>query len=238
MAFGLAEAGAAVVVCGRRVERCEAVADHLRELGMQSLSVRCDVTDAAQVEALVDTTVEQFGSLDVLVNSAGTTWAAPPEEFPLEAWHTVLDVNLTGTFLCCRTAGRVMLEQGRGKIVNIAGIAALRGSDPTVRQAVGYSASKGGVVAFTRDLACQWARRGIHVNAIAPGTFPTEIMEQVLGGGDGGERGGIPLSPGGNDEYLKGVVVFLSSAGSDFITGQVLVVDGGRSIARWTNLLG
>jgi NAD(P)-dependent dehydrogenase (short-subunit alcohol dehydrogenase family) len=236
MATGLAEAGATVVVCGRRLERCQTVAQQLHALGARSIAVRCDVTDIDDVHALIDTTTTTYGTLDILVNNSGTTSTAPAEEHSLQAWNDVIAVNLTGTFLCSQAAGRIMLEQGHGKIINIAGIAGLRGSDPTVRQAIGYSASKGGVLAFTRDLACQWAHRGIHVNAIAPGTFPTAIMHPVLDTTGEPVREGIPLGRYGNHEDLKGAVIFLSSPASDFITGHTLVIDGGKTVGRWTNL--
>ena len=170
MAEGLAEAGAKLVLCARKKERCEQAADELRQAGVEVLALGCDVKDPASIQAVVDSAVETFGQVDILVNNAGTSWGAPVEDMPLEAWHKVIETNLTGTFLFSQAAGRRMIAQKRGKIINIASVAALRGS-PVEFSAIGYAASKGGIVTFTRDLAWKWGMHGIQVNAIAPGWF-------------------------------------------------------------------
>ena len=145
----------------------------------------------------------ELGAIDVLVNNAGTSWGAPAEDYPLEGWQKVIDVNLTGLFQFTQLAGRTMIAKGRGKIVNIASVAAFGGAPPELMDAVAYNASKGGVVAFTRDLAVKWARHGITVNAIAPGWFPTEMSQQLL------ERSGdvflerIPLGRFGGPDDLR-----------------------------------
>ena len=180
MAGALAELGANVVVCARKVERCEQAAAELEELGVKALGLRCDVREPADVAAVVDRTLEELGGLDVLVNNAGTSWGAPAEETPLEGWQKVVDVNLTGVFLFAQAAGRVMLERGNGSIVNIASVAGLHGSPAGKMDAVAYNASKGGVIAFTRDLARKWAGRGVRVNAIAPGWFPSDMSKVLL----------------------------------------------------------
>jgi gluconate 5-dehydrogenase len=191
--------------------------------------MRCDVRATAEIEAVVERAMAEFGAIDVLVNNAGTSWGAPAEDYPLEGWQKVIDVNLTGLFQFTQLAGRTMIAQGRGKIVNIASVAAFGGAPPELMDAVAYNASKGGVVAFTRDLAVKWARHGITVNAIAPGWFPTEMSQQLL------ERSGdvflekIPLGRFGTPDDLRGLIVFLAGPASDFVTGQTVIVDGGQS---------
>jgi NAD(P)-dependent dehydrogenase (short-subunit alcohol dehydrogenase family) len=229
MAEGLAEAGAHLVLCARKPERCEQAAQELRALGVRTLGLRCDVRDPGEVQAVVDRTRSELGRIDILVNNAGTSWGAPPEDYPLEGWQKVIDVNLTGVFLCSQAAGRVMIEQGGGKIVNIASVAALGGAPPELMNAVGYNAAKGGVVAFTRDLATKWAAQGINVNAIAPGWFPTDLNRVLLDAQPDAYLDRIPLRRFGGPDDLKGAVVFLASRASDYVTGQTLVVDGGQS---------
>ena len=229
MAQGLAEAGADVVLCARKPERCEQAAEELRGLGVRALGLRCDVRDPVEVEAVVDRTRTELGSVDVLVNNAGTSWGAPAEDHPLEGWQKVLDVNLTGVFLCSQAAGRVMIEQRAGKIVNIASVAAFGGAPPELMNAVAYNASKGGVVSFTRDLATKWAQHGIAVNAIAPGWFPSDMNKVLLEAQADAYLEHIPLRRFGGPDDLKGAVVFLASAASNYVTGQTLIVDGGQS---------
>lgn len=229
MAHGLAEAGADVVVCARHLDRCELVAEELRALGVRTLALRCDVRDQAEVESVVDRTLHELGSIDVLVNNAGTVWGAPPEDTPLEGWQKVVDVNLTGTFLFSQAAGRVMIAAGRGRIVNISSIAGLGGAPPEIMNTIAYHATKGGVIAFTRDLAWKWGRHGITVNAIAPGWFPSEMSQGVLDAHGDELIARIPLGRFGGPNDLKGAVVFLASAEAGYVTGQTLVVDGGQS---------
>jgi len=225
MAEGLAEAGAELVLCGRKVARCEEAA---AAMPTRALALRCDVSDKASVDELVQRTVDEFGRVDILVNNAGTVWGSPPEDMPLEGWQKVVDVNLTGVFLCAQAAGRVMIAQGGGKIVNIASVAGLHGAPAEIANSLPYHATKGGVISLTRDLAWKWARHGINVNAIAPGWFPSDMANFVLEQHpELAER--IPLGRFGGVEDLKGVVVFLASRASDYVTGHTLVVDGGQS---------
>jgi NAD(P)-dependent dehydrogenase (short-subunit alcohol dehydrogenase family) len=229
MAEGLAEAGASLVLCARKAERCEQAAAELEQLGVRALGLGCDVRDPQQIEAVVRRTVEELGGVDVLVNNAGTVWGAAPEDMPLEGWQKVVDVNLTGVFLFAQAAGRVMIERDGGSIVNIASVSGLHGAPPEVVNTIVYHATKGGVIAFTRDLAWKWARHGIRVNAIAPGWFPSDMSKFVLDrqGDDLARR--IPLGRFGGPEDLKGVAVFLASPASAYVTGHTLVVDGGQS---------
>ena len=229
MAEGLAEAGANLVLCARKAERCEQAASELEQLGIRALGLGCDVRDPAQVARVVETTVAELGGVDVLVNNAGTVWGASPEEMPLEGWQKVIDVNLTGVFLFAQAAGRVMIDRGGGAIVNIASVAGLQGGPPEIMNTVVYNASKGGVIAFTRDLACKWAQHGIRVNAIAPGWFPSDMSGYVLDRHAETLKEHIPLGRFGGPSDLKGVVVFLSSPAAAYVTGHTLVVDGGES---------
>jgi gluconate 5-dehydrogenase len=230
MATGLAEAGANIVLCARKPERCEEVAADLeRDLGIRAYGLRCDVRDPDAVQAVVDRTRAELGSIDILVNNAGTSWGAAAEDHPLEGWQKVIDVNLTGVFLFAQAAGRVMIEQKAGKIVNIASVAAFGGAPPDLMNAVAYNASKAGVVGFTRDLATKWAQHGINVNAIAPGWFPSDMNKALLDARPDAYLEHIPLRRFGGPDDLKGAAVFLASRASDFVTGQVVVVDGGQS---------
>jgi gluconate 5-dehydrogenase len=231
IAAGLAGSGADLMLCARKVERCqEAAAALAREHGVRALAHACDVRDADQVEAVVAATVGELGGVDILVNNAGTSWGAPAIDFPGEAWKKVLDVNLTGTFIFSQAVARRMIDAGEGgKIVNVSSVLGLRGAPAELVDAVGYNASKGGVLALSRDLAVKWAPHGILVNAVAPGWFPTEMSEAVIGAGRERFLERIPLNRFGGEHDLEGAVVFLASAAADYVTGQTIVVDGGLS---------
>ncbi len=229
MAEGLAEMGAHLVLCARKKERCQEAAEDLQKLGVKALALGCDVKSPASIQEVVDTALARFGRIDILINNAGISWGAPAEHMPLEDWTKVLDTNLTGTFLCAQAIGKVMIKQGRGKIINVASVAGLGGAQRGTVQAIGYHASKGGVIAFTKDLACQWAAHNIQVNAIAPGWFPTHMSGWVIEHKKELLLEQIPLRRFGNDHDLKGAAVFLASAASDYVTGHVLVVDGGQT---------
>jgi NAD(P)-dependent dehydrogenase (short-subunit alcohol dehydrogenase family) len=231
MATALAEAGSDLVICGRKVEPCEQAAQELEKIGVRVLPARCDIANAEDITALRDQTLAHFGRADVLVNNAGRAWFAPPEEMPLDRWEQVMRVNITGTFLCSQAFGTAMIARGKGKIINIASVSGLLGKNPEIHDSLAYNTSKGAVVNMTRDLAVKWARKGVYVNAIAPGFFPSsrnasryeERKEAILRE--------IPMGrPGGPDD-LKGPVVFLASDASDFVTGAILSVDGG--VVAW-----
>jgi gluconate 5-dehydrogenase len=238
MAEGLAEMGASVVLCARKAERCHEAAEELQQLGGKAIALGCDVKNPASIQEMVDATLSQFGRIDVLINNAGISWGAPVEEMRLEDWNKVIETNLTGTFLCAQAVGKVMIRQaaggnstGRnsaGKIINIASVAGLGGA-PAELSAIGYHASKGGVISFTKDLACKWASHNIQVNAIAPGWFPTHMSNRVLEHHEELFLSHIPLRRFGNEHDLKGAAVFLASDASNYVTGHVLVVDGGQS---------
>jgi len=231
MADALAELGANVVVCGRDGDRCARVAADLeRGRGVRCAGLACDVSSSDDVTRMVAETSDRLGRIDVLVNNAGTAWADPVEDTPLRGWQKVVDVNLTGVFLCSQAVGRVMIGQGGGKIVNIASITGLRGQPPEELDAIAYSTTKGAVVAFTRDLATKWARHGIAVNAIAPGWFPTDLSQPVLDRAGDRLTAGIPMRRYGGDSDLKGAIAYLASPASDYVTGHTLVVDGGATI--------
>jgi NAD(P)-dependent dehydrogenase (short-subunit alcohol dehydrogenase family) len=238
MAEGLAEMGAHLVLCARKEERCHQAAEQLQQLGVKAIAVGCDVKNPASIQEMVEATLSQFGRIDVLINNAGISWGAPVEEMRLEDWNKVIETNLTGTFLCAQAVGKVMIRQSRGKnsagknsagkIINVASVAGLGGA-PAELPAIGYHASKGGVISFTKDLACKWASHNIQVNAIAPGWFPTHMSNRVLEHHEELFLSHIPLRRFGNEHDLKGAAVFLASDASNYVTGHVLVVDGGQS---------
>lgn len=228
MAEGLAEMGANVILCARKKERCQQAAEELQHFGVKTAAIACDVKSQVSVQELVDETLAQFGRIDVLINNAGVSWGAPVEQMKLEDWNKVIETNLTGTFLCSQAVGRVMIGQKRGKVINIASVAGLGGAPPEL-PAIGYHASKGGVISFTKDLACKWAMHDIQVNAIAPGWFPTHMSNRVLEHHKELFLSHIPAHRFGSDHDLKGAAVFLASDASNYVTGHVLVVDGGQS---------
>ncbi len=230
IAEGLGEAGAKIVISARRAEQLEQAAAELREREIDCHAVVGSTADPAAAQRLVDETVGRFGRLDILVNNAGTSWGAPALEMTVEHWQKVIDTNLTGVFLMSQAAGRVMVEQGQGgRIVNVASIAGLIGDRPEVMEALGYGASKGGVIAFTRSLAVQWARHNILVNAVAPGFFMSRMTRWIIENRGDFIRQDTPLGRTGAPGELKGAVVFLASDAASYITGQTLAIDGGAT---------
>jgi gluconate 5-dehydrogenase len=173
--------------------------------------------------------LQERGRIDVLVNNAGISWGAPPESMPLEKWNAVLATNVTGAFLLSRAVMPGMAARGRGRIVNVASVAGLVGTPPEIMDAAGYAASKGALISLTRDLAVKWARHGITVNVLAPGFFPTRLSEPVIARAGGLLSRSIPMGRTGRAGELKGAALFLASAASDYVTGQVLAVDGGAT---------
>jgi gluconate 5-dehydrogenase len=231
IAWGLAQAGASVALGSRKKEACEDVARELAEShGVRTLALRLDVTSEEEVRAALDETELAFGPVDILVNNAGTSWGAPAAEMPLEAWHKVMETNATGAFLCAREVGRRLIERAApGAILNIASVSGLKGSPPELLDAAGYAASKGALIALTRDLAVKWARHGIRVNALAPGFFPTKMTAGVLAQAERQIARAVPLGRVGGDDELMGAALFLVSAAGGYVTGQVISVDGGMT---------
>lgn len=229
MARGLAEAGANLVLCSRNIELCEQAAAGLRQLGVQAIAVACDQTREGDVENVVRKTFERFGTVDILVNNAGTTWGAPVETLAFKDWKKVIDVNLNGTFLFSQRVGREMISRGGGKIINVSSYAGLGGTDPDYLNAIPYNTSKGAVVVFTKDLAVKWASHNIRVNCIAPGWFPTNMTKWTLDNKSDSILKRVPIGKFGTSDDLKGAVVFLASSAADYITGQVLAIDGGMT---------
>lgn len=228
MAEGLAEAGASLMLCARRSEWLDETVEDFRGRGFTVEGMLCDVAKPAEVEAVVRATAEKFGTVDILVNNAGVSWGAMPEDMPLEKWQHVLDVNLTGCFLFAQAAGREMLKNSRGSIINITSISGITSSANGPFYA-GYVASKAGLIGLTRELAASWGRRGIRVNAIAPGFFHSRLADAVIDLYERSIQENNVIPRVGNEGELKGVAVFLASDASSYVTGQTISVDGGMT---------
>jgi 2-dehydro-3-deoxy-D-gluconate 5-dehydrogenase len=229
MARGLAEAGASLVIAARDSDKSAKAVEELRGLGAEATAVDVEVTSAESVRAMVQATLDRFGRLDVLINNAGTNIRKQPQEYALEEWHRILEVNLTSAFMCCQAAYPAMREAGSGKIVNIGSMMSIFGASFTSA----YAASKGGIVQLTRALACAWAKDGIQVNAVLPGWIDSaltrrarvdipELHDRVLAR--------TPAGRWGTPDDLAGIAVFLASPASDFLTGTAIPVDGGYSV--------
>ncbi|WP_085991198.1 SDR family oxidoreductase [Oceanobacillus senegalensis] len=229
IAKSFAKAGANVVVCSRKVDACLKMSEEIKSLGVDSLAFECNVTSSDDVKEVVHETYNHFGQIDILVNNSGASWGASALEMPLEAWNKVMNVNVTGTFLMSQEVGKIMVKQNKGKIINIASVAGLKGTDPSYLDALGYNTSKGAVVNFTRDLAAKWGQYNINVNAIAPGFFPTKMSKGVLEQAEGKILELTPLNRLGNDSDIQGVALFLASNASNYVTGDIISVDGGMS---------
>lgn len=225
LSLGLADAGAHVVPSSRRPTEVETTAAEIERLGRRSLKATCDVLDRASLERLRAAVLSAFGRVDILINCAGRTKKAAALEVSDDDWNAIIETNLTGTFRACQVFGAPMLEQGRGRIINIASL----GSFVALFQTAAYCASKAAVVSLTQSLAIEWGPRGVNVNAIMPGVFRTPLNQELL---DGTARGReflmrTPLRRFGQLEELVGAAVFLASEAASFVTGQVIAVDGG-----------
>jgi NAD(P)-dependent dehydrogenase (short-subunit alcohol dehydrogenase family) len=229
IAIGLAEAGADVCVASRKLANCEETAQRVEALGRRGWAFECDVAKPADIEALADAALAACTRIDVLVNNAGAIWGAPVLEFPLDGWERDFAVNVRGPWLLSQRLARHMAEQGGGSIVHVSSIAGMRGAPDEKEPAVAYAASKGALHALTRDMAVKLAGRGIRVNAIAPGAFDTEMLDYVRGDPEqlAGFLDQIPMRRAGGEDDVKGAAVFLASAASAYVTGHVLVLDGG-----------
>jgi gluconate 5-dehydrogenase len=228
MAYALGEAGANLVLAARKLDRCAEEADRMKQtLQVDVLPARCDVSKKEEIDALYDRVLKQFGRVDILVNNSGATWGAPSLEYDIEGWKKVIDTNVTGTWLMCQQAGRIMAGQRYGRIINLASIAAFVGAMPEIMDAVAYQTSKAAVAGLTRDLAVKWARYGITVNAIAPGWFPSKMTRGTLDAKSEAMLKCIPMQRFGGDDELKAATLFLASPGAGYCTGVILSVDGG-----------
>lgn len=225
LAKGLAQAGADVVPTGRRMPLVESAAGEIRKLGRKSLAITCDVTNESSLEALLRAAVQEFGRVDILVNSAGITKRGATIELAISEWNEILDTNLTGTLRACQIFGRHMMQKKYGRIVNVASL----GSLVALWEVSAYSASKAAVASLTKSLAVEWAGRGICVNAIVPGVFRTSMNTTLLNGTPRSEEFLLrtPMHRFGELEELVGAAVFLSSEAASFVTGHLLAVDGG-----------
>ncbi|HEX6319767.1 MAG TPA: SDR family oxidoreductase [Burkholderiales bacterium] len=231
MAEALGEMGAKIAITARKKDELEEAVSHLTKIGIPAVSYVCDIGKRDAIAPLVEAVLKRFGKVDILVNNAGTTWGAPAEDHPLEAWDKLVNVNLTGAFVLTQLIGkRSMIPAKWGRIVNIASIAGLMGQDKRIVQTIAYNATKGGLVNFTRALAAEWGEHGITVNAICPGFFPSKMTQATLGTTGELIRDWTPTKRLGNDEDLKGLVVLLASEASRHITGQAIAVDGGATV--------
>lgn len=230
IAIGLGEAGAKVTITARREEWLMPTCEELKGLGIECLAIRTDIAKVEGVERLVAETLQRWGRIDILVNNAGITWGAPPEDMPLDKWDTVLDVNAKGTLICSQEIGKEMIKQGGGNIINVASTTGLLAVDPTVMQAIGYQASKAAIIILTKQLALEWAKYNIRVNAIAPFFFTTRMTKDTTQRAEKEIIQHIPLGRLGQEGELKGVVLFLAGEASSYVTGQVINIDGGMSV--------
>lgn len=231
MAEALGSYGARLVLSARKVDELHQAQVHLRQLGIDVDWVAADASKAVDITALVDAAIAKVGHVDILINNAGTSWGAPAEDHPLEAWDKVFNLNVRGLFLLTQQIGkRSMIPRKYGRIINIASIAGLRGNPPGPMQTIAYNTSKGALVTFTRTLAGEWGKYGITVNALAPGFFPSQMSQMMINTlGEKALIGNSPLQRLGDHEDLKGAALLFASDAGKHITGQILAIDGGCS---------
>ena len=229
-ALGLADCGADVIVASRQMEHLEKVAEEIRAKGRKALAVTVDVVQEKSVVAMVDSILKEFPRIDILVNAHGLAIRKPADSFPIDEWQQVMDINVRGTFLCCQAVGRGMIKQRSGKIINVSSV---RGRYGLPADYAAYCTSKGAVDTLTRTLACEWAKHNVLVNAVAPTIVETDLTRPALANPDFAKqmKGRIPLGKWAMPEDIVGATIFFAAPASDFITGQVLYIDGG--VTTW-----
>jgi NAD(P)-dependent dehydrogenase (short-subunit alcohol dehydrogenase family) len=225
IALGMADAGADVIASSRRESEVDAAATQIEAKRRRSLRVTSDVSDRASLEKLLTAVVNKFGKVDILVNCAGRTKRTPVLDVSEDEWNTIIDTNLTGTLRSCQIFGRHMIERGYGRIINIASLS----SFVALFEVAAYAASKAAVASLTKSLAVEWGSKGVLVNAIAPGVFPTPLNASLLNGTPRGQEFILrtPLKRFGKTEELAGAAIFLASDAASFVNGEVIAVDGG-----------
>ena len=227
MAMGFGEAGARVAITARREQWLDPACEEMKGQGIDCIAFKCDMSDQAGMRKVVAEIVDKWGKIDVLLNCAAISWGGPPEEMSLEKFQEVVVTDASGLFICCQEAGRQMIKQGGGVIINVASVAGLVATDPQVMQAIGYQVAKGGVLAVTRQLAVEWVKYNIRVNCIVPGFFPTRFAQAILEKAEDKLIPHIPMGRLGRLDEVKGVALFLASDASSYVTGQHICVDGG-----------
>ncbi len=232
IASAFAEAGASVVIASRKMNNLEAAAEEIKEkCGAEVVPVKCDLSSQEDIENLVESVKERFHRVDILVNNAGVTWGAPTLDYPLEKWDYIFNVNVRGVWILTQKIVQMMKENGGGSIINISSVMGFRGSEEEFHPAVPYNSSKAAINLLTMNLAVKLARYNIRVNAIAPGYFRTDMMAYLEKPGFEKQREALlaisPMRRFGEERDIAGPAVFLASDASSYVTGHVLVVDGG-----------
>lgn len=229
MAIALGQAGANVAAIARSEKAIEETADVIKSFGQRAIAVRCNLRDSQSIDAMVDRVLSEFGKIDVLVNNAGGGDFKPLVEMSDDQWHRIIDLNLSATFRVCRAVGPHMIRRRRGKVINMSSMYGLIGE----KNVTGYCASKGAVIQFTRALALEWAEHNISVNVLAPGYMYTERTSIVFDNPETGARliERVPMGRVGQPDDLGPLIVYLASDASDFMTGSVIVIDGGQTAA-------
>lgn len=226
LALGFAKAGADLVICSRTLSELEQLAQEMKAIGSRVHIVRCDITNPEEIEQVVDETISRFERIDVLVNNAGITKKHAAEDFPLEDWNYIIQVNLTGVFLFTQKVGKIMLQQKSGSIINLSSIA----SKTALTGSLAYCVSKGGVDMLTKTFATEWATRGVRVNAIAPAYIETPLVKAIKDHRkdfieDIMKR--TPMNRLGDPQEIVGTAIYLASDASSYVTGETIFIDGG-----------
>ena len=230
MAEALGEMGAKIAITARKQGELDEAAAHLGQRKIETLTIAGDLSKSETVPKVVDDVVQRFGTIDILVNNAGTTWGAPAEEHPQEAWHKVMNLNVNAMFFLSQEVGRrCMIPRRKGKIINMSSVAGLRAHGSGMAT-IAYNTSKAAVLQFTRALAAEWGKYDINVNALCPGFFPSKMSRGLLEVIGDDVIAHTPLGRLGGDEDLKGIAVYFASEASRHVTGQYIAVDGGASL--------